>query len=63
MSDRFPDSDAVLCTDGRLSQPPEDILVASAFKSELQEQLCLSEEMNRVDIAHVIGLVLSLIHI
>jgi len=57
MSDRFSDSDAVLCTDGRLSQPPEDILVASAFKSELQEQLCLSEEMNRVDIAHVIGLV------
>ena len=57
MSDGFPDPDSVLCTDGRLSQPPEDILVTSAFKSELQAQLCLSEEMHWVDMAHVIGLV------
>ena len=57
MSNGFSDTNTVLCINGRLSQPPEDILVTSAFKSELQEQLCLSEEMNWVDMAHVIGLV------
>ena len=57
MSDGFSDSDTVLCTNGRLSQPPEEILVTSAFRSELQAQLCLSEEMNWADMAHVIALV------
>ena len=57
MSDGFSDSDTVLGTHGRLSQPPEEILVTSAFRSELQAQLCLSEEMNWVDMAHVIALV------
>lgn len=57
MSDGFSDSDTVLGTHGRLSQPPEEILVRSAFRSELQAQLCLSEEINWADMAHVIALV------
>ena len=57
MSDGFSDSDTVLCANGRLSQSPEEMLVTSAFRSELQAQVCLSEEMNWADMAHVIALV------
>ncbi len=46
-----------LCIDGRLSQPPEEVLVTSAFTQELHEQLWLLEEMNWVDMAHVISLI------
>ncbi len=53
----IPDSNMALCIDGRLSQPPEEVLVSSAFAQELHEQLWLSEEMSWVDMAHVISLI------
>ncbi len=57
MSEVHSEYDAALCIEGRLSKPPEDVMVASAFASELQAQLWLSEAFNWVDIAHVIALV------
>ena len=57
MSKAVSEYDAALCIDGRLSKPPEDVMVASAFSSELQAQLWLAEAINWVDLAHVVALV------
>ena len=42
MRDVIPDSKMALCVDGRLSQPPEDVLITSAFTQELNQQLWLA---------------------
>ena len=57
MREVIPDSNIALCINGRLSQPPEDVLITSAFTQELNQQLWLAEEMNWVDMAHVISLI------
>ena len=57
MRDMHCDSNAALCIGGRLAELPDETLVESAFATELDEQLMLSDAIHWVDIAHVVSLI------
>nr|BBD49888.1 fumarate lyase [Alteromonadaceae bacterium PE-TB08W] len=46
--------ESVLALGSRLKSPPSELLVSSAFRYELDHQLCLNESMGLVDMAYLL---------